>query len=66
MDGTVADRLKEAHHEHPDAVFTVFTVSGHVISGRITLWGKLVTLAAGKETAVVADERIEAFSFRES
>jgi hypothetical protein len=66
MDGTVADRLKQAHHEHPDAVFTVFTISGHVISGRITLSGKLVTLDAGKEMAVVPDDRIEAFSMREA
>jgi len=66
MDGTVADRLKQAHHEHPDAVFTVFTVSGHVISGRITLSGKLITLDAGKEMAVVPDDRIEAFSMREA
>lgn len=66
MDGIVADRLKQTHHEHPDAVFTIFTLAGHVISGRVTISGKLIALDAGRESAVVPDDRIEAFSFRET
>lgn len=64
MDEAVGDRLKRARDKHPDAVFTVFTLSGHVISGRIVQCGRIITLEAGKETAEVSDDRIEAFSFR--
>jgi len=64
MDGTVVDSLKRAHREHPDAVFTLFTLSGHVISGRIAALGRTIALEAGKETAEVPDDRVEAFSFR--
>jgi len=65
MDGSVIDSLKQAHGAHPDAVFTVFTVSGHAISGRIARCGPIITLTAGKETAELSADRIEAFSYRE-
>ena len=65
MDETIGDRLKRAYDKHTGAVFTVFTLSGHVISGRIVQCGRMVRLEAGKETAEVPDDRIEAFSFRE-
>jgi hypothetical protein len=64
MDGTVADSLKRAHREHPEAVFTLFTLAGHVISGRIVAFGRTIALEAGKETAEVPEDRVEAFSFR--
>ena len=66
MDNAIADRLKAAHAEHPDAVFTVFTLSGHAISGRIAVLGAMIVLEAGKEKAEVPDDRIEAFSLREA
>ena len=65
MDETVGDRLRRAHDKHPDAVVTVFTLSGHAISGRIVHCGKIITLEAGKETAEISDDRIEAFSLRQ-
>ncbi len=65
MDEAVGDRLKRAHDKHPDAVFTVFTLAGDVISGRIVQCGRIIKLEAGKETAGVTDDRIAAFSFRE-
>jgi hypothetical protein len=34
------------------------------ISGRITALGRTITLEAGKETAEVLDDRVEAFSYR--
>jgi hypothetical protein len=64
MDGTVADSLKRAYREHPEAVFTLFTLAGHVISGRIGAIGRTITLEAGKETAEVPEDRVEAFSVR--
>jgi hypothetical protein len=64
MDGVIADSLKRAYRENPDAVFTLFTHSGHVISGKIAALGRTITLTAGKETAEVPEDRVEAFSFR--
>jgi hypothetical protein len=64
MDEFVADSLKRAYREHPDAVFILFTLSGHVISGKITALNRTITLEAGKETAEVPEDRVEAFSFR--
>jgi hypothetical protein len=62
---TIVKRLKAAHADRPDAVFSIFTLSGHVISGRIAALGETVVLEAGKETAEVPPDRIEAFSLRE-
>jgi len=64
MDGSVADRLKRARRENPDAIFTVFTLSGHVLTGKITAHDATLVLEAGRETAEVSEDRIEAFSFR--
>ena len=61
---SVVDKLRNAHKGNPDAVFSVFTLSGHVVSGRVTGIDGTITLEAGKETAEVAADRIEAFSFR--
>ena len=63
---TIVQRLKAAHADHPDAVFTVFTLAGHVISGRIAALAETVVLEAGKEKAEAPPDRIEAFSLREA
>lgn len=66
MDASIVERLKRAHVEHPDAIVTVFTLSGHVLSGRIVTIGGMVVLEAAKEQAEVPQDRIEAFSLRET
>lgn len=65
MDASIVERLKRAHAEHGDAVFTVFTLSGHLLSGKIVSIGGMVVLEAGKEQAEVPQDRIEAFSVRQ-
>ncbi|HUB96249.1 MAG TPA: hypothetical protein VL993_10045 [Stellaceae bacterium] len=65
MVNAIAESLKQAASEHPDAVFTLFTLSGHAISGKIKSSGETVILEAGKERAEVTADRIEAFSLRE-
>ena len=64
MSNSMVDRLKAAQADDQDAVFSLFTLAGHVVSGKITAIGNTVTLAAGKEVAEVPIDRIEAFSFR--
>jgi hypothetical protein len=64
MTNPIAEKLKAAHIDNQDAVFSLFTLAGHVVSGRVTAIGNTVTLAAGKELAEVLADRIEAFSFR--
>jgi hypothetical protein len=65
MTAAIVEKLKAAHTDHPDAIVSVFTLAGHVVSGRVTQIGATVTLAAGRELAEVLAERIEAFSFRD-
>jgi hypothetical protein len=65
MDNAVADSLKRAASEHPDAVFTLFTLAGHAVSGKIKATGRTIVLEAGNERAEVPLDRIEAFSLRE-
>jgi hypothetical protein len=64
MTDSMVDKLKAAHADNPEAIFGLFTLAGHVVSGKITAIGDTVTLAAGKEVADVPIDRIEAFSFR--
>jgi hypothetical protein len=64
MSNSMIDQLKAAQADDQDAVFSLFTLAGHVVSGKITAIGNTVTLAAGKEVAEVPIDRIEAFSFR--
>jgi hypothetical protein len=64
MTDSVVARLKAAYAENQEAVFSLFTLAGHVVSGRITAMGNTITLVAGKELAEVPVDRIEAFSFR--
>lgn len=64
MEPAVIDRLKRARQEFPDAVFSIFTLAGHVVTGRISALDGTITLQAGKETAEVALDRVEAFSYR--
>jgi hypothetical protein len=63
-DYSIVKKLDAAHSDNQDAVFTLFTLAGHVLSGRITAIGNTITLLAGKELAEVPADRIEAFSFR--
>ncbi len=65
MTGPMIEKLKAAHADNPDAVFSLSTFAGHVVSGKITAIGDTVTLAAGKELAEVPVKRTEAFSYRE-
>ncbi len=64
MDASIVDRLKQAHKKNPDAIFSLFTLAGHVVSGRIASLDGTVILEAGKEIAEVPQDRVEAFSFR--
>ena len=64
MADSIVDKLKAVHADNHEAVFTLFTLAGHVVSGRITTMGNTITLVAGKELAEVPADRIEAFSFR--
>lgn len=61
----IIDRLKQVYRKNPEAVFSLFTLAGHVVSGRIAALDAMVTLEAGKETAEVPTDRIEAFSYRQ-
>jgi len=65
MDQPVVEKLKRAHAASPDAVFTLFTLSGHALSGKIAAIADTIVLEAGKERAEVPADRIEAFSLRE-
>ena len=64
MDDTIGDKIRVVQSENRDATFSLFTLSGHVISGRITAIGSTITLTAGKEVAEVPVDRVEAFSYR--
>jgi hypothetical protein len=65
MDASIIERLKRAQKEAPDAVFSLFTLAGHVLSGRITGIAATITLEAGREAAEVPADRVEAFSRRQ-
>ena len=64
MTDSMIEKLKAAHTGNQEAIFSLFTLAGHVVSGKITAIGNTVTLVAGKEVAEVPVDRIEAFSFR--
>ena len=64
MAESTVDKIAAAHAGNRDAVFSLFTLSGHVVSGRISAIGNTITLTAGKEIAEVPVDRIEAFSCR--
>jgi hypothetical protein len=64
MDEATGDRIRVVQSQHRDATFSLFTLSGHVVSGRITAIGTTITLAAGSEVAEVPIDRVEAFSYR--
>ena len=64
MAGSTIEKLTEASRGNPEAIFSLFTLAGHVVSGRITAIADTVTLMAGKEIAEVPVERIEAFCYR--
>ncbi len=65
MDQPILERLRRAHAESPDATVTLFTLSGHALSGKIATIADTIVLEAGKERAEVPADRIEAFSLRE-
>jgi len=62
---TIYERLRRAHEKSPDAIVTLFTLSGHALSGKIVSTTETIVLEAGKERAEVPADRIEAFSLRE-
>ena len=64
MAESTIERLTRTHRDNPEAIFSLFTLAGHVVSGRIGAITDTVTLAAGKEVAEVPVDRIEAFSYR--
>ena len=65
MDASVIEKLKRARKDNPNAIFSLFTLAGHVLTGRIVTLEATATLEAGKETAEVALDRLEAFSYRQ-
>jgi len=64
MTDSMVEKLKAAHTDNQEAIFSLFTLSGHVVSGRITAIGNTIILVAGREIAEVPVDRIEAFSYR--
>jgi riboflavin synthase alpha subunit len=64
MAGSTLEKLTQAHQNNTDAIFSLFTLAGHVVSGRITAIGETITLEAGKEIAEVPVDRVEAFCYR--
>jgi hypothetical protein len=43
MDESIGDKIKGVQSENREATFSLFTLSGHVISGRITAIGSTIT-----------------------
>jgi hypothetical protein len=66
MDESLIASLKRAFREHPEALFSFFTMSGHVISGKISRLDDVVTLQTGTECTIVPVIRLEAFSYHET
>jgi hypothetical protein len=64
MAGSTIEKLTQAYQTNQDAIFSLFTLAGHVVSGRITALDNTVTLEAGKEIAEVPVDRVEAFCYR--
>lgn len=64
MAGSTIEKLTEAYRTNEEAIFSLFTLAGHVVSGRITAIEGTVTLVAGKEIAEVPVDRVEAFCYR--
>jgi hypothetical protein len=65
MDESLIASLKRAHREHPEALFSFFTTSGHVISGKISQFDDVITLQTGTECTMVPLARLEAFSYHD-
>jgi hypothetical protein len=55
-------RLKQAHAENGEAIFTLFTLSGHALSGRIAAIAETIVLELGNDKAEIPPDRVEAFS----
>jgi hypothetical protein len=64
MAGSMIEKLTEAYQNNQEALFSLFTLAGHVVSGRITAIDGTITLTAGKEIAEVPADRVEAFCYR--
>jgi len=61
----IVNGIRTAHQENPDASFTLFTLSGHQLSGKIVeIDDNLATLETGGEITNVPVMQIEAFSYR--
>jgi len=65
MTDSMVEKLKAAHTGNQEAIFSLFTLAGHVVSGKITASASTVTRAAGKQVAEVPMARSEGSSFRE-
>jgi len=65
VDENLIASLKRAHREHPEALFSLFTTAGHVISGKITELNDVITLQTGTECTIVPLARLEAFSYHD-
>jgi hypothetical protein len=65
MNESLIASLKSAYREHPEALFSFFTISGHVISGKISQFDEVITLQTGTECTMVPIVRLEAFSYHD-
>ena len=62
----IVERLKRAHAGNGEAIFTLFTLSGHALSGRIATIAETIVLELGNELAEIPLDRLEAFSLRKA
>lgn len=60
----IVEKLRTVYGEHPDHWFSLFTLGGHIVTGRIVDLDDTIALEAGKEVAEVPADRVEAFSHR--
>jgi hypothetical protein len=65
MNPRIVNGIENASQKNPDANFTLFTLSGHQLSGKIVEIGdSMVTLETGGEISKVPVMQIEAFSYK--
>lgn len=65
MDESLIASRKRAYRDHPEALFSFFTISGHVISGKISQFDDVITLQTGRECTLIPVARLEGFSYHE-
>jgi hypothetical protein len=64
MTAAMIEKLKVTPTDNSEAIFSLFTFAGQIVSGWITALGDSITLTAGTKGEVVPIEWIEAISFR--